>query len=136
MSALSSPIFSCSHFFPLLIFISLLLASLHVDASIVTDYLNGVVPKLIVDTITNYLQYLTTLESKSLMFTGLAMSVYFASRAVNCLFSSINHAHRSTRSRNYIAQFILSIVFTVVMLVSLVITLGAFGLRPQPSDVF
>ncbi|MDP4108568.1 MAG: YihY/virulence factor BrkB family protein [Bacillota bacterium] len=104
-------------FFPLLIFANLLIATFDIRFENIEGFLKMVPPD--VRTIANeYFGYIGRFESKTLLYMGLVLTLYFFSRAVDSLINAVNNAYRARKKRPGIRNVIFSLGFTAVFMVS------------------
>lgn len=110
-------------FFPLLIFTSLLVSTMHINAGFVQEIFEGVIPSDVLGFALNYLEYLRGLNINGLMYTGLFAALWTASRAVNSLSVAVNRAYRIERPRNAFLQFLINIAFSAALLLSIILVI-------------
>lgn len=115
--------FSLFSLFPFLIFVSMLIATFRIDPAFIDDFAN-VIPADILNLAKDYLAYINGIQSKTLMITGLFLTLYFSSRAVNALTQAVNRAYRSKRRHSGFRDLFISCVFTILMMVSMILILA------------
>ena len=103
--------------FPFLIFINLLVATFHIPIDTITGLLN-VVPPDVEEIITDYFVYIGQFESKTLLVTGLILTLYFSSRAIDSLIRAVNAAYRVRKKRLGLSHIFVSIVFSALVMIS------------------
>jgi len=104
-------------FFPFLIFINLLVGTFDIPIDTVIGWLN-VVPPDVERIVTEYFAYIGRFESRTLLVTGLLLTLYFASRAIDSLIQAVNMAYRVRKKRPGVWNMIFSIGFTAVIMIS------------------
>lgn len=110
-------------FFPLLIFISVLIGSLDLP-SLSADSLKNIIPEDIVLLINSYLEHVTSIQSSHLLIFGIFFTIYFVSRAVDCLINAINVAYRTKDVRIFPKHQIFVLLYTLFLLIVIVISLA------------
>ncbi|MCX7614890.1 MAG: YihY/virulence factor BrkB family protein [Clostridiales bacterium] len=105
-------------FFPFLIFINLLVGTFHIPIDIITGILK-VVPPDVEKIVADYFSYIGSFESKTLLVTGLVLTLYFLSRAINSLIQAVNAAYRTKKKRPGFSNILVSIAFTAVIMISI-----------------
>ncbi len=110
-------------FFPLIIFITSLIGKLNIDLSEAMTDAEHVIPSDILSLIDNYINYLASIQSEGLMYTGIFMTIYFFTRSVNALHFAMNRAYSVKEQRNVFIQFLISIMFTVLLMAMIIVTL-------------
>lgn len=110
-------------FFPLILFVGLLLSGLSENADVTQLLSNRMIPTEVIDTIISLLDYSSELGRNTLMFAGVVMSLYGGSRAVACLSESINRSYNLTETRHPVIQFLINLAFSALFLVALSVTL-------------
>lgn len=106
-------------FFPTLMFINSLVGLMNIDPMELADLLSRVLPTELTNMVQGYLGYINTLQSRSLMITGLVLTLYSFSRVVAELTIALNRAHRIEKDRGLLGRTAVSVVFTVSMMVSI-----------------
>lgn len=109
-------------FLPLILFGSSLLGVLNLDMSSFSD-LTQFIPQDVLDLVNSYCVYLRENQNATLMYTGLALAIYFASAAVRSLIRSMDTAYGVKKGRNPILQFIMSLFFSVIFLATILVSL-------------
>lgn len=111
--------------FPFLIFLSALLGLLQLDVAGILRALGEVMPREAVDLIGTYLSYVQENSSIQLAVFGLVFSVWFPMRAANTLMRAVRTAYRLGPPQTPIIHTIKSLLYTVMLLVTLSLTLVA-----------
>ena len=106
-------------FFPTLMFIHSLVGLMNIDPMELAELLHRVLPMELTDLVQGYLGYINTMQSRSLMLTGLILTLYSFSRVVAELTVSLNRAYRVEKDRGFIGRTVVSVIFTVSMMVSI-----------------
>ncbi|NLT57849.1 MAG: YihY/virulence factor BrkB family protein [Clostridiales bacterium] len=108
--------------FPIVIFLNALLALFAFDPNLLLS-LETVIPQPLLELLSAYLGYLQRARSATLMYTGLALALWFFSRATRSLILDINKAMRIRRQRGPLHLFLLSMLLTVGLLFSVLLAL-------------
>ena len=109
--------------FPLLIFISALLGTLHLDVASITRLLSQFVPGDVVDLAEAYLNYVSENTSQQLLWFSLVFSIWFPMRATSALMHSVRKAYGLGRPHSVIFSQLRILLFTVWMIVTIALTL-------------
>lgn len=107
-------------FFPLLIFITMLLSFLDISTSTITKDLGLILPNDVIIIINFFIHHIVDERSQSMLIFGLFFSIYFPMRAVNSLVSSINTAYNITKKRNFIKHNIIVFIYTLFLMASII----------------
>ena len=118
-------------FFPLLLFITLLLSEISENLDLSQLISGNVIPADILTTIVSLLNYSSSLSRQTLMITALVLSVYGGSRAVACLSMAINRAYHLEKKRNAFLQSLINFAFSALFLLALVFTLVVVVSTPE-----
>lgn len=114
-------------FMPLIIFASSLVSILNFDTSQLAS-LTRVIPEDVMALVRTYYSYINDIKSPTLMYTGLILSIYFASSAMRSAMRSLDTANNVEKGRHPVKQFIMSfffaVIFLVIILFSLLLMLG------------
>lgn len=110
-------------FFPLLIFISVLIGSLQLPP-LSADSLKNIIPEDIVSLINSYLEHVSSIQGGHLLVFGIFFTVYFVSRAVDCLINAIHIAYRTKDVRIFPRHQIFVLLYTLFLLLVIVISLA------------
>lgn len=115
--------------FPLLIFISNVLGLLDLNVAAITQTLQRILPKDIVDLIEGYLDHVSHTSSHTLLWFALVFSIWFPMRAVKGLMEDVRLAYHLGKPKNPIFYTLRQLVYTVVLLlvIGLTLTLSTFG---------
>lgn len=109
--------------FPLVMFVTSLIGKLNIDISEAFSSVEHVVPHDILQLIDDYTSYLTSIQSEGLMYTGIVLTIYFFSRALNALHFALNRAYAVKERRNVFIQLLISIMFTIILMIVIIVTL-------------
>lgn len=109
-------------FMPLIIFASSLVSLLNFDTSQLSS-LARVIPDDVMQLVRTYYDYIKEIKSPTLMYTGLLLSIYFASSAMRSVMRSLDTAYDVEKGRHPIKQFIMSFFFAVIFLVIILFSL-------------
>ncbi len=108
--------------FPSLIFLNLIINSFNLSAIDLTERLSMLLPAQVIGLIEDYILYIAGLKANTLLYAGIVLTIYFVSRAVNSLMLSIGGAYRLQHQHKL--NFLVSMLVTVVLLVSIYLLLG------------
>lgn len=111
--------------FPLLIFLSTLLGVLELDVAGIIAILGRVMPHEVLSLIESYLTYVQDNQNRTLMWFSLLFSVYFPFRATNTLMRAVRRAYGVERPRALLAYNLRVLLYTVLLLVTITVSLGA-----------
>ncbi|MCI9576286.1 MAG: YihY/virulence factor BrkB family protein [Clostridiales bacterium] len=103
-------------FMPLIIFGSSLIGLLNFDISQFASF-TKMIPEDVMALVRTYYQYIKEIKSPTLMYSGLVLSIYFASSAMRSLMRSLDTAYDVKKGRHPVKQFIISFFFAVIFLV-------------------
>jgi len=106
-------------FFPLLIFFNALIGLLPIELDEITVITEGVIPQEIIKLVTDYLNYLSSVNSTGLLYTGLFLTIYLLAKAVSSLLFSINNVYHVSKRRHPTIQFLLAILFAILFLTAI-----------------
>lgn len=109
--------------FPLLIFLSNLLGLLELNVTEITQILQRILPKDIVNLIETYLDYVSHTSSHALLWFALIFSIWFPMRAVKGLMGDVRSAYHLGKPQYPKKYAIRRVIYTVVFLLVIVITL-------------
>ncbi|MDD5953379.1 MAG: YihY/virulence factor BrkB family protein [Oscillospiraceae bacterium] len=112
-------------FLPLIIFATALLGLLNLNTSeiLVSDTISNLIPQDVLNLVSSFYDYIKGDQNITMMYTGLGLSIYFASAAVRSLIRSLDVAYNVKKGRNPILQFILSLFFSVIFLATIVLSM-------------
>lgn len=110
--------------FPMLIFLFTLLPYLNLDQAqvmlLIRDYAPAEVAKMIDDILSEVL----TNKNSGLLSIGILATLWSASKGMNALTKALNRSYFKEDSRSFIVQRGMSIVFTVMLVLVVVVALG------------
>lgn len=109
-------------FMPLIIFASSLIGFLNIDTTQFSS-LTRMIPPDVMNLVRTYYDYVRQIRSPTLMYTGLMLSIYFASAAMRSLMRSLDIAFGVKAGRHPVKQFIMSFFFAVIFLVIILFSL-------------
>ena len=109
--------------FPLLIFVSSLVAQLHLDVSLIIATLAPILPSDILTLAENYLQYVSDHVSVSTLWFSAVFSIWFPMRATFCLMRAVRLAYGLGEPKKPLRHTFKVVFFTVVLLFCLIVTL-------------
>ena len=111
--------------FPFMIFLSAMLGLLHLDVAGILQVLGEVMPREAVELIGSYLLYVQGNSSVRLAVFGLVFSIWFPMRAANTLMRAVRTAYHLGPPRTPIVHTIKSLLYTVLLIVTVALTLAA-----------
>lgn len=125
--------------FPLLMFLNSVLARLNISFESIAPVLETL-PRSLRTLIESYLNYISALPSVSPMVIGIALTLYFLSRAVRSMMRTVNDIYHVELRRGPIMNFMISVGITAGFLVSVVcsfvlVVVGRTILRLLPQFV-
>lgn len=109
--------------FPLLIFVSGLVAQFQLDVSLIIVTLAPILPSDILVLAENYLQYVSDHVSVSTLWFSAVFSIWFPMRATFCLMRAVRLAYGLGEPKKPLRHTFKVMFFTVVLLFCLVVTL-------------
>ncbi|OUQ59228.1 hypothetical protein B5E58_05490 [Tyzzerella sp. An114] len=109
--------------FPFIIFISTLIGYMNIEPAYLTEGLARFIPEDVIKIITTFISYVTEVRNSQILFFGAFFSIYFPMRAVNVIMDCINRAYGMSKGRNPILHGIIVFLFTIVFIISIVISL-------------
>lgn len=105
-------------FFPLLICVNGIVASLHLDIALVLDTLERFLPGGVAAILAEYIQYITQNQSTGMFLTGLFTTLVSASAAVRALMKSMDDIYAQVHFVGF-RKILASVVISVLMLASI-----------------
>ncbi len=121
--------------FPMLIFLNSVLSSLNLSVDNITTDLGIVLPPDVLQIIQEYLDYTNSLQSETLLYAGLFLTLYVLSRVINSITRSIMRAYRIVPSSG---QFFRSILVSGILMAAIfllfVLIIVSNGLLYTVSD--
>lgn len=109
-------------FMPLIIFASSMVSILNFDTSQLSSLVR-MIPDDVTELARTYYHYIKEIKSPTLMYTGLVLSIYFASSAMRSAMRSLDTAYNVEKGRHPIKQFIMSFFFAIIFLVIILFSL-------------
>lgn len=107
--------------FPLLMFLNSVLARLDISLASIEPVLE-LLPQALRGIIESYLRYIGEQPSVSPMVLGIALTLYFLSRAVRSMMRTVNTIYHIEVQRGGVADFLISVGITAGFLVSIVLS--------------
>lgn len=119
-------------FFPFLIFISVLLSFLDLPP-LKGDTFQALIPIDVINIINGYLGHIAEMKNGYLLFFGLFFTIFFTSRAINCLSDAISRAYRAKEAKAFPGKQIRTLLFTLFIMLlifcsMLLLTIGRAAL--------
>jgi len=109
--------------FPLLIIISLAIATLQINQDSITSVLQNVLPDQLVGLINTYISEVSRGNSISLFLLSIVLTVYSMGKVIQMLKHKIRIAYRTYPKNSAIREWIISFVFVILLIVSFYATL-------------
>lgn len=109
--------------FPLLIFVSTLLGALDLDIESTVAYLAEIAPPQLLETIRNYLEYVSSNTSRQLLWFSLVFSVWFPMRATSSLMHSLRKAFGQKQPESAWHGLLRTFLFTLLLIATIAISL-------------
>lgn len=109
--------------FPLLIFVSGLVAQLHLDVSRVFETLAPILPSDVLALTEDYLRYVSDHVSVSTLWFSAVFSIWFPMRATFCLMRAVRRAYSLGDPKSPLRHAFKVLFFTVLLLFCLILTL-------------
>lgn len=113
-------------FFPAVICVNAILGSLHLDVARILDDAAIIVPDAALTVLTDYVGYITTNQSGTLLTVGLVTMIWLASAAMRTLMGAIDEIYGRTAYKGIwflVASLAFSALFLVTIYLSLVVLL-------------
>jgi membrane protein len=120
--------------FPLLIFLNNLVGLLAFDAEELLLTLASVVPREVLDLTGQYLDYVSRVSSRTLLWFSLVFTIYFPYRAVNALFLSVRKAYGAGAPAQFLRWQLRALLYTALMIATLVFSLVVAVLGRRALD--
>lgn len=105
--------------FPMVIFLNSLLSAFHVSIAGFSPVLE-LMPQTLRLLLTQYFEYVASIPAVSPMVIGIGLTLYFLSRVIRSLMRTVNRIYRVEVKRGPIHEFVLSVLFAVGFLVSII----------------
>ena len=109
--------------FPLLIFLNNLIGLLSIDISGMIVELSAVIPRDVLDLAQQYLDYISRVSSRTLLWFSLVFTIYFPFRAANALFLSVRKAYGLGKPVRFLGYQLRVLLFTILLIVTIGATL-------------
>lgn len=108
--------------FPLLIFLLTLVPLFQIDQATITQMIEDYAPSNIASMLDSTLSDVLSSSSGGLLSVGLIVTLWSASNGMTALMNAFNVAYDVEDNRNFIVSKLLSIMFTVVLSLSVILT--------------
>lgn len=109
--------------FPLLIFLFTLLPYLNLDQSEIFLFIRDYAPENVAVLIEGTVGEILSSKNTGLLSVGAVATIWSASKGMNALTKALNRSYFTEESRSYIVARGMSVVFTVMLIMSIVIAL-------------
>ena len=110
-------------FFPIMICISAFVNELRLDLPSLVDHADPFLPEGVLRLFQDYLTYIDTNQSSAMLFSGVFLTVLFASAAVRGLMNIMAELYGRSTFRG-IGQLIASILFSILLLATIYLSLA------------
>ncbi len=112
--------------FPILILINAVISRFGVDIKYVINRFDYLFPRQMTEFVTDYLDYLSVIETRAFVIGAIFTTLYALTRAFNSLLNSVRQAYRIKKAGavNYMTAFILSAVIVLTFFLLTVLILG------------
>ena len=109
--------------FPLLIFLSNLVGIFAVDIEGFLRSLGTIIPGEVLDLLVQYLRYVSSVSSRTLMTFSLVFSVWFPMRAANALLLSVRKAYGLGRPTHFLRHQLKVFLYTICLFLTILLSL-------------
>ncbi|MBE6870457.1 MAG: YihY/virulence factor BrkB family protein [Ruminococcaceae bacterium] len=109
--------------FPMLITLNVLLSAADLTDAIFSNTIKALFPDEIFFLITSYLEYISTIEGPAIFITGVFLTLFSFSRAVNALIFAVNRAYDTQGHISRRRAFLRSVAVTGVLAATFIATL-------------
>jgi len=109
-------------FFPLLVCVNAIIGTLHLDSDMLLRELTGIVPAGALSILVDYVGYISTNQSRSLLAGGTVMLLFSASAAMRSLMNVMDDIY-GRKSYVGIWQIVASVAFSVLFLLTIYLSL-------------
>lgn len=116
--------------FPIMILVSTLVGSFHINIDSMFHYLKNILPESIISLIQSYLTYLQSAPTKTLFGFAIIFSIYFPWRVVHGLMRTVRIAYGLPPARNQIKFMLKEVVGALIIPFTLLLTLLMFVFGP------
>lgn len=123
-------------FFPLLLFVSGILSYSHFSPSLLREELGSLLPNPVLELFASYLQHVSELPSLELLVLSIPFTCYFPVRAVHFLMRAVRKAYRMGGKESPLRHYSKVVLFTLVLMGSLIVTLFLLTLGRPVMDYF
>ncbi|MCM3759081.1 YihY/virulence factor BrkB family protein [Sporosarcina aquimarina] len=110
--------------FPLLIFLFTLLPYLNLDQAQVMLFIRDYAPEEVATMISDILEQVLANKNGGLLSIGILATLWSASKGMNALTKALNRSYFKEDSRSFVVQRGMSIVFTIMLVLVVVVALG------------
>ncbi len=124
--------------FPLLIFLNSLIGMLQIDVHELMRDLGVILPQQILAIITDYVEYVSSLQAQTLAYAGLVLGIWSMSRSINSMLRSVAQAYR-VELKGLLSRalpFIMALLLMVSVIVLLILLLISKTLLATVSRYF
>lgn len=103
-------------FFPLMIFVTMLMGFLNIPTIPLTGEASTILPDDVVMIINVCIAHILQSKSSTLLLLGLVFTIWFSMRAIRCLMDAINRAYGGAKPKSVIRYRCLAFIFTLFMM--------------------
>jgi len=111
-------------FFPLLIFVSILLGYMNIEPQAMIERMDDILPRDIITLIESYLRHVVTIQNGQLMVFGFLTSFWSVTRAVDSLMGSVGKAYGLFTPHGFIKKWLWKALISLMLMISIVIGLA------------
>ena len=113
--------------FPTVMLVAAMLPSLGIDSEALLKIMEGVIPELLYPLFRKVLQDMEGTTAGALLSTTAVIAIWSASKGVYCIRQGLNGIYGLRESRSYLLSRLTSMLYTVLLILSLVLTLVVSG---------
>ncbi|WP_233505442.1 YihY/virulence factor BrkB family protein [Sporosarcina sp. BI001-red] len=110
--------------FPLLIFLFTLLPYMNLDQAEVILFIKDYAPAEVASMISDILEQVLANKNGGLLSVGILATLWSASKGMNALTKALNRSYFKEDSRSFVVQRGMSIVFTIMLVLVVIVALG------------
>ena len=110
-------------FFPFLVFLMSLLAFLHLDITVMSEGLHGILPEDVYYMVTGFFNETATMRNHALLSTSIFFVIFNSINGFRAITRCINNAYDAEDRRNVGMQAVLSVVLMLIFVVAIIVML-------------
>lgn len=104
--------------FPILIFANAIIGKLHLNLQLINETVSKMFPTQISSLISYYLNYVSGMNSRPFVITGIFLCLYSIYRVVNAIFYAINKNYQN-HGKASLRRVMFAIIFTIALVLSI-----------------